>query len=877
MNKKKIISAVLAAQVSLNFLYGDVIARADEIINDSENKQITEEISNQEVEEKPEECTLVNGEREEAVYDSSIMNSIAENADKIDDSEVHKNQAANSELFENQATEEEMTESEITEDEVIESQPEESEVIEYGFSENESIEDSSDEIVWGEDENYQWSEYRSCEINDIYFTLNTDEEGTACVFTYDNNAGGDLELPNKIKVGEKYYKISKMDKYAFKDCKKLNSIKISEGITAIDDCTFWGCKNLTSIIIPDNVITIGYRAFMGCENLNSITIPNGVKTIEDNTFNGCRSLSEINIPDSVTNIEYSAFANCSSLTDIIIPDSIASMASDIFDGCSKLANIYVDDNNKNYSDDDGILLDKEEKELLKCPQGKNKTNYIVPEGVVKIGGSAFYGCNSLDSIEIPDSVTEIGGSAFYGCSNLSSIGIPKDLKSIDDYIFNGCTSLRDIDIPDSVSSIGKCAFNGCYSLNHITIPDSVSNIGEQAFANSSLNSIVIPDSVTSMGDGAFLGCVNLSSVTLPNYITSIGQVMFKGCGSLENIKIPEGITSIGKESFCGCYGLINVMIPHSAVEIGESAFCGCSNLRNVIIPEGVEVIGHYAFTCCTNLKSIVIPDSVRWMGMSVFNGSSNLESIWISETEASKMALYLSGYKQAVLIKSNIHNISKDNTDPIIINADSVSCFEILSDGSRKEVILTNDDSNNFIHDPSKDEIGIRYYLYEAVKDGVTYESPVISVIVDMEELHPGFDEEYKCVIDGVVYKFNHDNYVTVNGMDIFSEEVNIPSSVVIGGREYLVTCIGDYAFGGYSYLKNVTISSNNMYYIGYKSFYGCSRLESINIPKSVTCIGDDAFTNCNMDNLTFIIEDESSKDIILRSVAVSNKIILKE
>jgi hypothetical protein len=70
-----------------------------------------------------------------------------------------------------------------------------------------------------------------------------------------------------------------------------------------------------------------------------------------------------------------------------------------------------------------------------CP-----TDVIIPKGVVRIGGSAFFGCNTLESVTIPNSVTSIGDSAFDGCSNLMSVIFEGNAPSTGQAIFSGLDS-----------------------------------------------------------------------------------------------------------------------------------------------------------------------------------------------------------------------------------------------------------------------------------------------------------------------------------------------------------------------------------------------------------------------------------------------------
>ena len=77
-------------------------------------------------------------------------------------------------------------------------------------------------------------------------------------------------------------------------------------------------------------------------------------------------------------------------------------------------------------------------------------------------------------------------------------------------------------------------------------------------------------------------------------------------------------------------------------------------------------------------------------------------------------------------------------------------------------------------------------------------------------------------------------HHLFLNGKEI--TELEIPSSV---------TNIGDYAFYGCSGLTSITIP-NSVATIGEYAFYNCSGLTSVTIPSSVTSIGNNAFSGCS-------------------------------
>ena len=69
-------------------------------------------------------------------------------------------------------------------------------------------------------------------------------------------------------------------------------------------------------IILSSVSRIDDFAFVDCKELTSVTIPNSVRSIGNSAFNYCTGLTSVNIPNSVTSIGNSAFHYCTGLTSI---------------------------------------------------------------------------------------------------------------------------------------------------------------------------------------------------------------------------------------------------------------------------------------------------------------------------------------------------------------------------------------------------------------------------------------------------------------------------------------------------------------------------------------------------------------------------------
>ena len=183
-------------------------------------------------------------------------------------------------------------------------------------------------------------------------------------------------------------------------------------------------------------------------------------------------------------------------------------------------------------------------------------NLVIPNTIEEIPAYAFYGCTS-STITLPSNVKYVSGSAFSGCENIETIEFPDSLEKLcANGLFNGCTSLNHVELPDDVEyvtttterlfavcsslesayipggcgggRIGEYTFSDCESLTEITLGDGLTTVYQHAFHNLPLlEEIVFPDSITEIRDQTFYDCPNLKDVWLSDNLTDVPMHMFK--------------------------------------------------------------------------------------------------------------------------------------------------------------------------------------------------------------------------------------------------------------------------------------------------------------------------------------------------------------
>ena len=215
----------------------------------------------------------------------------------------------------------------------------------------------------------------------------------------------------------------------------VKNVTIKNGTVGIADHAFERKTSLESITIPDSVEYIGVYAFLDCWELKQVNMPESMTAIGDCAFYGCDSIDSVIVPKGVTQIGDWVFYGCASLTSVSIPDSVIDIQLNAFEKCVALNVINVDEMNKAYKSDLGVLLNKNETELILYPAGKKETTYNIPDSVVTINNGAFENVSALESIIIPNSVVNIERFAIYNCKLLTSVSIPLSVKNIGDYAF----------------------------------------------------------------------------------------------------------------------------------------------------------------------------------------------------------------------------------------------------------------------------------------------------------------------------------------------------------------------------------------------------------------------------------------------------------
>lgn len=94
-------------------------------------------------------------------------------------------------------------------------------------------------------------------------------------------------------------------------------------------------QDLETIRIPDHITAIDNGAFKFCSNLNAVEFPEGLEIIGCEAFAACTHLPKIKLPSTLVKIDRQAFFNCADLRDYNFNDGLKEIGAHAFWGTRK--------------------------------------------------------------------------------------------------------------------------------------------------------------------------------------------------------------------------------------------------------------------------------------------------------------------------------------------------------------------------------------------------------------------------------------------------------------------------------------------------------------------------------------------------------------
>ena len=318
-------------------------------------------------------------------------------------------------------------------------------------------------------------------------------------------------------------------------------------VTDIAPRAFASVSNVTKLVMSDSITTVGEEAFGWC--YFDMELSKNLTNVGRQAFWNVNSLVDIELPN-IEVIGDRAFGACYGLRNVTLGPNLRVLGEGAFRGAG--SNFVMEDNDY-YQTIDGAIYTKDGKELIAYPHYKENEEFEVPEGVERIGDSAFSNNEYLHSIVFPSTLQELGNESMSNCSNLTSV------------TFAGL----------NITKIGDNAFNCCYSLESLVLPSSVTSIGSYAFNNCrKLKSIGLPLTLSYLGSGAFSNCNILEGITLPEGIINLYSSLFENCKYITVIVVPEGVQSLEWRTFGNCVSLDEVYLPSTITWISNNVFEG---------------------------------------------------------------------------------------------------------------------------------------------------------------------------------------------------------------------------------------------------------------------------------------------------------------
>ena len=318
---------------------------------------------------------------------------------------------------------------------------------------------------------------------------------------------------------------------AFSSASSLTSIEIPESVETIGSAAFSYCTSLKNVSISDKITRVGNDAFNNTAILKSMLYSNGVKYLDGWAVDLKYGVENIVIKEGTKGLEDGFFNFDSVIKTISLPASLQYVGEQSFLSSENIVSVTVADNNNYYSSLDGILYNKEKTELIYYPKGKTDESFTAPKTVKVIYDCAFYQ-SSVKNVVLPEGLEKIGNSAFWSNKALESINFPSTLLDVGDNAFEYCSVLDGIALPDGITHIGVSAF---YNTKYYDDRNNWTDYGNVLINNGWLlqmytdslvsTTLTIAEGIKGLADNVFTytNINQFTAISLPKSLKYVGE------------------------------------------------------------------------------------------------------------------------------------------------------------------------------------------------------------------------------------------------------------------------------------------------------------------------------------------------------------------
>lgn len=288
-------------------------------------------------------------------------------------------------------------------------------------------------------------------------------------------SAGVVRIPANIKG----LPVTEIADHAFSKNSTLLRVQIPQNVRQIGAYVFFECKKLELVEMADSVREIGEYAFAECQALSSVRLSPHIQIFAPGLFSACGALIRLELPADLIELNLSAFAD-TSITDLTFPPLLMVIYEFQEMNMPKLENIFLSPGNTAFRSIDGVLFTDDQRGLLIYPANRSAASYTIPSGTIY---TDYFSCRNnkhLCSVVLPEGMEKISGSTFYGCEKLKEVDLPDSLITIGEYAFSK-TAVEKIVLPPNLAILEEGAFSDCKSLKDVYFPANIDSFIHNAF------------------------------------------------------------------------------------------------------------------------------------------------------------------------------------------------------------------------------------------------------------------------------------------------------------------------------------------------------------------------------------------------------------